>query len=74
MTCLAVILIIIVVFLIFYKPNVTENFINMDNINMYSNGKQLFRKTHRNVKTGIKNTFYNLKGTVNRRLRETFLN
>lgn len=74
MSCLTGALIIIVIFFIFYKPNVKESFINMDNINMYSNGKQLFRKTHRNVKTGVKNTFNSLKGIVNRRLRKIFLN
>lgn len=46
----------------------------MDNINMYSNGKQIVRSTHRNLKKKVKGHFYNIKGTVNRKLREAFLN
>ena len=45
----------------------------MDNINMYSNGKQIVRRTHRNLKTGIKDSFNNIKGSINRALRTRLL-
>ena len=74
MSYLALILIMIIVFFLTYRCNIQETFINMHNINMYSNGKQIVRSTHRNLKKKVKGHFYNIKGTVNRKLREAFLN
>jgi hypothetical protein len=73
MYCLALIIIIIIVFCVFYQQNTAEGFINMDNINMYSNGKQIVRRTHRNLKSGIKDSFNNIKGSINRALRTRLL-
>lgn len=74
MSYLALILIMIIVFFLTYRCNIQETFINMDNINMYSNGKQIVRKTHRTLKKTVKGHFNNIKGAVNRRLREAFIN
>jgi len=73
MSCAALILILIILFMLF-TPNTQENFINMDDINMYKNSKITYNKSIRNLRKYTSSQYNNLVGSINRGLRKGFLN
>ena len=71
MNCVAIMLILIIIYMLFY-PDTPESFINMDNINMYKNGKITYNSTKRNLRKNISSKFNTLVGSINRGLRKGF--